>query len=454
MDRDHILVLGAGLVIRPFLNYLFTETDLQIRVASLDVGDAARDLVAQHSRGELLELDVNNKEKLREQIRRPEIKLVASFVPPVYHPLVARMCIEAGKSMIMTSYAKQELYAMQDQAREAGVCILAEIGFDPGIDHMSAMKTIRTIQEQGGEIVSFCSDCGALPAPEAAINPFGYKFSWHPRGALGAARRPARFLQDGKEIEVAKDRVFEHYSMKCIDSLGWLESYPNMDALPYLENYNIPSARSIYRGTLRYTGWGETMKKFIQLGLLNEIGRPGLEAGTCQEFTGRLIGSAGGDDLEQDLARYLGIDKDSTVIKRMQWLGLLDRRPVPAGSHSAFDLVLELMNEKMGYAREERDMVVLRDEIVARFSDRDELLQKTMTLIDYGHPGGDSAIARTVGLPSAIAARLMLEGRFDLTGVHLPVQPEIYEPVLAELPRQGIHVREEEKTLSQTEQRR
>ncbi|MCF8104432.1 MAG: saccharopine dehydrogenase NADP-binding domain-containing protein [Desulfohalobiaceae bacterium] len=448
MDRDHILVLGAGLVIRPFLNYLFTETDLQIRVASLEVGGATRDLVAEHPRGELLELDVNNTEKLRDQILCPEIKLVASFVPPVYHSLVARLCIEAGKSMIMTSYAKQELYAMQDQAREAGVCILAEIGFDPGIDHMSAMNSIRAIQEQGGEVVSFCSDCGALPAPEAAINPFGYKFSWHPRGALGAAKRPARFLHDKKEVEVGQDRVFEHYQLKCIESLGWLESYPNMDALPYLDNYNIPTASSIYRGTLRYTGWGETMKKFIELGLLNEIGEPGPEDGTCREFTGRLIGSFGGDELEGNLARYLGIDKDSAVIKRMQWLGLLDRRPVPAGCHSAFDLVLGLMHEKMGYNQGERDMVVLRDEIVASFPGRDELLQKTMTLIDYGHPGGDSAIARTVGLPSAIAAKLMLEGRFDLSGVHLPVRPEIYEPVLAELPRQGVHVREQEKMIA------
>ena len=438
-----VLVLGAGMVVRPFLAYLFENTDVHIKVASLEVSEAIQKLVQGHDRGEIIDLNIEDALAFNAAVEDPDVALVASFVPPVYHPQVARACIRSRKSMLMTSYVSPELRQMDQEARDAGILIIGETGFDPGIDHMIAMSTIDHIRSQDGEVTGYASYCGALPAPEASLNPLGYKFSWHPRGALSAALRPAQFLQNGHKVSIASQNVFEHYSLKLIQDFGWLETYPNMDATQYLDTYTIPEVKSIYRGSLRYVGWGETMKHCVQLGIMDQEPIPELAKMTMKQLMAHLIGSSDAADMHQAVADRLHIDRDSAFIKKLEWLDLFSEFSIPGNLTSAFDVLLHAMQDKMAYGPLERDMVILQDEISFRLPTSQEELKKVCTLIEYGQPGGDSSIARTVGLPAAIGARFMLQGRISLHGVHIPVQPEVYEPVLSELLKEGISFQEQ-----------
>jgi len=444
---NNVLVLGAGMVAMPFVQYLLSQPDCKVKVASLSVGDAVR-IIGNHQRGEAQVLDVTDTRALRTLISDAQTDLVANFVPPTYHTNVAKLCIEAGKPMVTTSYVSDSMRALDKEAREAGVLILGEIGLDPGIDHMSAMKVIHKIQGEGGKVVSFYSVCGAIPAPEASLNPFEYKFSWFPSGALGAAKRPAKYLQDGQEIDIPSDRLLEHYSLRYIEGLGYLENYPNMNCLPYVDTYGIPTTRTIYRGTLRYMGWCETLKRFIELGLLDEKERSDLGGFSYRQLLEELTGSSDSDELERNLASKFHIDKDSTVMKRLEWLGFLSDEPLPLQQGSVFDILLAQMLKKMSYGDTERDMVVLQDEFIVEYPGGRPSERITSTLIDYGVPGGDSAIARTVGIPAAIATNLILQKEIDLKGIHIPVDPAIYEPVLRELQRQGISVSEKRELLN------
>lgn len=443
---NNVLVLGAGRVLRPYVQYLLSQPNCKVKIASL-AASKPEQLIDNHPRGEAQVLDVTDTRALRALISDARTDLVASFVPPAYHANVAKLCIEAGKPMVMTSYVSDSMRALDKQAREAGVLILGEIGLDPGIDHMSAMKVIHKVQGEGGKVVSFYSVCGAIPAPEASLNPFGYKFSWFPRGALGAAKRPAKYLQDGQEVEIPSDRLLEYYSLKHIEGLGYLENYPNMNCLPYIDTYGIPTTRTIYRGTLRYMGWCETLKKFIKLGLLDEEERSDLGRFSYCELLEELTGSSNSDELERNLPLHFHIDKDSTLMKRLDWLGLFSDEPLSMQKGSVFDVLLAQMQKKMSYEDNERDMVVLQDEFVAEYADGRPSEKISSTLIDYGVPDGDSAIARTVGIPAAIATNLILQKKIDLKGIHIPVDPAIYEPVLRELERQGITVTEKRELL-------
>ena len=434
---NNILVLGAGSVVGPFVHYLLDQPDCHVKVASLAFSENVEKLVAGHPRGEAQVLDATDAQSLRALISDAKTDLVADFLPPAYHASVGRLSIEAGIPMVSASFASDEMKALNTEAKDAGILILNEIGLDPGIDHMSAMRIIHKVQSEGGRIVGFSSVCGALPAPEASLNPLGYKFSWHPKGALGAAKRPARYLKEGQEVNIPSDKLFEQYSLQYIEGLGYFELYPNGNSLPYIHTYGIPEIRTMYRGTLRYMGWCETLKKFIELGLLDEKEND-LRGLSYRRFLSRFMGSSSESELERNLALHFHIDKDSTMLKRLEWLGLLSDELLPLRQGSAFDVLLAQMMEKLKYEQGERDMVVLQDELVAQYPDQRPEEKITSTLTEYGIPGGDSAVARTVGLPAAIAAKLILQGEINLTGVHIPVSPTIYEPVLEELEQQGI----------------
>ena len=444
---NNVLVLGAGMVVKPFVHYLLDQPDFQVKVASRTVGKAVR-IIGNHPRGEAQVLDVSDTRALRALISDAQTDLVASFVPPAYHADVAKLCIEARKPMVTTSYVSDSTRALDKQAREAGVLILGEIGLDPGIDHMSAMKAIHKVQGEGGKVVSFYSVCGAIPAPEASLNPFGYKFSWFPRGALSAAKRPAKYLQDGQETTIPSHKLLDHYSLRYIEGLGYFENYPNMNCLPYIDTYGIPTTRTIYRGTLRYVGWCETLKRFIELGLLDEEERSDLGRFSYRELLEELTRSSDLNELKRNLELQFHIYKDSTVMKKIEWLGLLSDEPLPLWKGSVFDVVLTQMLRKMNYKDNERDMVVLQDEFIVEYPDERPSEKIVSTLIDYGIPGGDSAVARTVGIPAAIATKLILQARIDLKGVHIPVDLAIYEPVLKELAEHHITVREKTEVLN------
>lgn len=439
---SRILVLGAGLVARPLVQYLLDQPDFHVTVASRTV-EKARALIGDCPNGEALAFDIEREpEHLDALVAGTD--LAVSMLPYIHHLQVAQACLRHRRHLVTTSYVKDEMRALDGAAREAGVIFLNEIGLDPGIDHMSAMRVIDRVHAGGGQVVAFRSYCGGLPAPEANTNPFGYKFSWSPRGVLLAGRNDARYLEDGRVVEVPNRRLFATRHPVPVEGVGVLEAYPNRDSLPYIQLYGIPEARTMYRGTLRYPGWCETWQKFVELGLLDLTEREDLAGMTYRQLLAQLIGRPQTPDLRRDLAVHLDLPEDSPVLDRFEWLGLLSDDPLPP-QRTILDVLAVRMQEKLQYAPGERDMVVLLHDFVAEYPDRRERIRSW--LVDFGIPHGDTAMARTVGLPAAIATRLILQGVIQLTGVHIPVLPEIYRPVLAELEERGIRVEEQVERL-------
>lgn len=427
-----VLVLGAGLVAKPLVQYLLDQKGFEVTVASRTVEKAQR-LVGRAKNGVALRLDVSDEAALGKRIAAADLSI--SLLPYGYHPVVAKLCVKHRRPMVTTSYVKDAMRTLDIPAREAGVLLLNEIGVDPGIDHMSAMQVIERVRKGEGELAGFSSYCGGLPAPEANDNPFGYKFSWAPRGVVLACKNPGRYLEDGRIVDVPGEELFAHHWPVEIQGFGTLEAYPNRDSLPYIEIYGIPSVKGMFRGTLRYPGWCATLKKIAELGLLDETERSDLARLAFRELTARLTGGSG-RDLKADLSRFLRLDSSSKVISDLEWLGLLSDESLPLGANSHLDVLAQRMLEKMQYAPGERDMLVMQHEFTVQYPDRKEKV--VSTLIDYGIPHGDSSMSRLVGLPAAIAAKLILYGKIGKVGVQIPVIPEIYKPVLAELSEMGV----------------
>ena len=429
-----IVVLGAGLVAGAHTRYLLDQPDFHVTVASRTVSKA-KAIIGGHPQGEARALNVKDETALEELIS--EHDLAVSLLPYVYHPKVARLCVKHRKHMVTTSYVKKAMADLDGAAKEAGVILLNEIGVDPGIDHMAAMKIIHKVQRDGGEITTFTSWCGGLPAPEANTNPLGYKFSWSPRGVLLASKNSALYLKDSQKVAIPGEELFDHRWTVPVEVEGQtidFEGYPNRDSLPYMKTYGIQTAKNMFRGTLRNEGWCATMSKVKELGLLDETAREDLAGMTFAQFTAQFIGSQG--NLKKDLAAHLQIEEDSQIIEHMEWLGLLSDEPLPLKKGAPIDILTARMLEKMQFEESERDMLILRHEIVAEYPDCVQDI--TATMVDFGIPGGDTSMSRTVGLPAAIGVRLILQDKINLTGVHTPVVPEIYEPVLAELEQLGI----------------
>ncbi len=430
-----VLVLGAGLVSRPLVHYLTEKEDLEVTVASRTVSKAEA-LVEGRERGSALALDVGDERALERQIA--EHDLAVSLLPAPKHPLVAGICLEHGKHMATTSYIGDEMKALDEPARKAGLTFINECGVDPGIDHMSAMRVIDAVREKGGKVVSFRSYCGGLPAPEANDNPIGYKFSWAPRGVLVAATNPARFLKDGEVVEVPGDELFADPEIVEVPGAGKFEGYPNRDSLPYIEMYGLEGVRTMFRGTLRNPGHCESWYQWVKLGLFDTAWRSDLEGLTYKRFMQGFAGGAG--NLRKGIASELDIPEDHPAVEKLEWLGLFNDSPVDVRQGGNVDVIASRMLEKCPFRDKERDMIALQHEFVVDYPDGEQKLYSS--LVDFGIPGGDSAMARTVSLPVAIAARLIVEGELDQRGVVAPVEPEVYDPILDELAELGIECEE------------
>lgn len=434
-----ILVLGAGLVSKPLVEYLMNVEDFEVTVATRTVSKAEK-LISGHSNGNAEQLNVKDTEALNELIKNADI--VISLLPYTFHVKVAKICIEYGKNMVTTSYISDAMQELDEEAQNAGIIILNEIGVDPGIDHMSAMRIIDRVEENGGKISSFKSYCGGLPAPEANDNPFGYKFSWSPRGVLMAGKNDAKYLENGKIIEIDGEELFKHHwPLEFEGAPDKFETYPNRNSLPYIDTYGLEDVNTMFRGTIRNRGWCDALYCISQLGLLEDEERTDLENMTFKEL---IIAQADGDnesDPREAVKNYLGDDAPEEALDKLEWLGLFSDKELPK-ENTLLDVMTALFLEKMPYKENERDMIVLFHDFLAEFPDDKKRI--TSTLIDFGIPGGDSAMARTVSLPAAIATRLILQGQINIKGVHAPVVGEIYNPVLDELENMDIVCEEKE----------
>ncbi|MEI6613524.1 MAG: saccharopine dehydrogenase C-terminal domain-containing protein [Chrysiogenales bacterium] len=437
-----ILVLGAGLVSRPGVNYLLEQKNLTVTVASRTVSKAEK-LVKGHGNGKAAAIDVENDRELAALISKHDI--VISLLPWIHHVKVANLCLEHGKHMVTTSYVSEGMKRLDQAVREKKLLFLNEIGVDPGIDHMSAMKIIHEVQAEGGKILHFHSYCGGLPAPEDNDNPFGYKFSWSPRGVILASRNSARFLENGKIVEIEGKDLFLNYKVEEIEGLGKFEVYPNRDSVPYKELYGLQDAQTVIRGTYRNLGWCDTFKKIVDLGLVDETPRPNLKEITFKKMMAELIGSASELQVKEDTAGKLGIPVNSEIIQRLEWLGLFSADNV-GDFDNRLDILSQRLQDKLFYKEGEKDMLILRHRFQVKNKDKSRDLI-TSTLIDFGIPGGDSSMARTVSLPMAIATRLVAEDKISLKGVQTPVHREIYNPVMREL--ETLNIKMVEKRIPQ-----
>ena len=437
---NDVLLLGAGLVARPLADYLLT------RGYSLTVADSvphkAEALVAGHDAGHACGLDVMDRGALSQLVG--DHRLTVSLLPATMHDDVARICLDLKRSMATASYVSDEMRALDAEARELGVILLNELGVDPGIDHMSAMQIIHQVQGAGGDISSFRSYCGGLPAPDSNDNPWGYKFSWSPRAVLRASTNGARYLRNGELVEIEPGMLFLDTHPVYVEGIGKLEAYPNRDSMGYQELYGLQQAHTMFRGTLRYPGWGRTLRAMGLLGLLDDSRCDMTGISIWARLVSWLAGFRNTASLRENVAAFLWLPPDDEILERFSWLGILDNVELPKGG-SVMGRLSRLMEEKLSYLPDQRDMIVMRHEFVAHYDDRAERI--TSTMVDLGVPGGDSSMARTVSLPLAITARMFLDGELTDTGVVIPLEPHVYKPILAELAELGIALREETSPL-------
>ena len=435
-----ILILGAGLVAQPMVHYLLSKNH-QLTIAS-NTPDRAIDMIGSHPNGNCVFWEATDESSLDTLILHND--LTVSLLPYLFHVMVAKHCLKHKKHLVTTSYVKPEMRALDQEARDAGILFLNEIGLDPGVDHMSAMRIIDHIHRSEGAVIEFYSICGALPAPEAADNPFKYKFSWSPKGVVMAGNNDALFLRHGQVVNVPTIDLFKNPFRVSFPEVGLLEVYPNRDSIAYKEIYGIPEAQTMFRGTFRYQGWCETIDVIKKLNLISND-RFDMNGMTYADLILHQIGLKDFKDhrdIHGEVARALGLDESSYALGALAWLGLFSEVPMNRKVDSTFEVTSDLMIGKMSLDMEERDMVALQHTFMAGYSDgRKEVIRSRM--LDFGSLSTDTSIARTVALPAAIAVEMILTGKITATGVHIPVIPEIYNPVLDSLEILGIKMVEE-----------
>eukprot|EP01062_Namystynia_karyoxenos_P005150 TRINITY_DN11813_c0_g1_i1.p1 TRINITY_DN11813_c0_g1~~TRINITY_DN11813_c0_g1_i1.p1 ORF type:complete len:447 (+),score=170.21 TRINITY_DN11813_c0_g1_i1:94-1434(+) len=431
------LLLGAGLVSGPFITYI-SKNGHRLVVATRTLSKAEK-LIAGLEGCTAVQFDIEaagSEEALDKLVR--ETDCVVSLLPWTLHMKAAQVAMQHGKHFCTSSYVSDDMRKLDEEAKQKGIVMINECGVDPGLDHMSAQQLIDAIHEKGGKVMSFTSMCGGLPAPEANTNPFGYKLSWSPRGVLLATgKRDAKFYKDGKEVMIPGPEVFKQFDVVEVRGHGKFESYPNGDSTKYRSILNLPECESLVRGTYRNLGWCESLQQILDLGLL--CMDPEAVAGmSFLEMTAKAIGCEANEAAVREAAsKKLGVDTSATVDK-IKWMGLLDaERKIPDGTPTKLDAVCILFMEKLQYAPKERDMLVMHHTLETVWADG-EKETITSTMAAFGDPEGESAMARTVCLPLAIAVNMVLTGAFAEPGIQIPTTPKLYKPILAEMATLGV----------------
>jgi len=444
-----ILVLGAGKSARYLIHHLLSEArdmDTFVTVGDMNL-DLARACVADHPQGAAIEFDVNDTLLRATQISNADI--VVNMLAPKFQSIIAADCIHSSRHMLSVSYEDQAIRDLAPDAQRQGVLLLTELGLDPGIDHMSSMELIRRVRDDGGVIRSLCSYGGGLPAPGSLQNPMRYVITWNPRNVVMSGEAGAQYLENGQIKIVPHHQVFHHTWQVDVEGVGTLEAYPNRDSLAYLATFGLEKVHTMIRGTLRYPGWSETWAQLVKLGLPNETVRiPNLAERSYREVVEMFLPpNASGSGIEQRLARYLDISPTGRIMENLRWLGLFSKEPTGCHQETAAAMMVELLERRLPLEPADRDLVLLHHKLEVEYPDQErppELI--TSTLAYEGEPGGFTAMSKTVGFPTAIAVRLVLEGKIPLTGAQIPTHPSIYTPILKELDRVGLSFHEKVMT--------
>ena len=438
----NILIFGAGRSSHVLIRYLLGESErnnLKITVIDHKI-ELVNQKVNGHENGQAIELDIRNEEEREQLIKKTDV--VISMLPVRFHLLIAQSCLKLKKDLITASYVTPELENLSQEVTDAGIIFLNECGLDPGIDHMSAMSVIDKIRSSGNTLRSFETFTGGLLAPNPDENPWQYKFTWNPRNVVLAGMGGVKFLQEGKYKYIPYHKVFRRAEMVHIPGHGYFEGYANRDSLKYMDLYRLEGIKTLYRGTFRRPGFCRSWDIFVQLGATaNDYKMDNVDKMTHKDFINSFLSYNPYDSVELKLAHYMNLPFNSPEMFKMRWLGMFDDELVGLNEGSPAIILEHILKKKWSMNAEDLDMIVMWHKF--EYYEGDILKVINAYMIATGEDAETTGMAKTVGLPVGIATKLILENKINLKGVHIPVNKEIYAPILNELKNLGIEVVEE-----------
>lgn len=440
-----ILVVGAGKSTSYLLDYFLEhseEEDLLITVADKTPQAIPRE-IQDHSRSEVVSLDISDEENRKSCVRQADI--VVSMLPAALHLKVAQDCLEFGKNLVTASYISEGMRQMDPEVRKKGLVFMNEIGLDPGIDHMSAMQVIDRIKASGGRMLLFESFTGGLISPESDTNLWNYKFTWNPRNVVVAGRGgAAKFIQEGTYKYIPYHKLFRRTEFLDVEGYGTFEAYANRDSLSYREAYGLQGALTLYRGTIRKVGFSRAWNIFVQLGITDDSYHIEESRGmSYRDFTNLFLPYSPTDSVELKLRHYLKIDQDDVLWGKLLEINLFDpTRKIKIKNGTPAQILQEILEQSWKLGPKDRDMIVMYHKF--GYAMGSEKYQLDANMVVLGESARYTAMAKTVGLPVAIAAILILNGKVRTPGVQIPIRQEVYEPVLRILQDYGIGFREYE----------
>jgi saccharopine dehydrogenase-like NADP-dependent oxidoreductase len=436
-----ILILGAGRSARSLIDY-FNEKAGEQEWQLLIVDKEKKEPVAEdNSALKFEQADIEEQDKLAELIGNSE--LVISMLPASLHQKVARQCLASKKSLVTASYVSDEMRAMEKEVEEAGIVFLNEIGLDPGIDHLSAMQEIDAIKQSGGRITDFESFTGGLVAPAYDDNPWHYKFTWNPRNVVLAGQGGAvKFIQEGTYKYIPYHKVFRRTEIIDIAGYGKFEGIANRDSLKYRQVYGLQNVKTMFRGTFRRPGFCRAWDCFVQLGATDDsYTLPNSYEMTFREFINLFLPYNPTDSVELKLRHYLNLHHDEIeLFEKLKWLDIFENIPVEIENATPAQVLQKILMRKWELKAGERDMIVMWHKF--KYEEQGQQREKQLFMVVEGDEK-HTAMAKTVGLPLAMAARLILEGKYQRTGLRLPITADLYQPILKEL--EGFGIRFEKK---------
>ena len=443
----NVLICGAGMSATDLISYMLEHADQYdwfVTVGDIDV-ETAEAKIEDHPRGKAVYFDCYDSEIMEHHIKDADI--VISLLPPGMHAAAAKIALIHGAHVVTASYASQEMIDMHEAARAKGLIFLNELGADPGIDHMSGMRSLDVIRAKGGEPTSFESYCGSLMAPESNDNPWGYKFTWSPMNVILAGSTGACYYEDSLLRCVPYHRLFQNPKRIEVPGFRVFEAYENRDSVTFRNKYGVDDIPTFIRATLRYPGFCEAWNLLIQLGLTaDNYPIEGSEEMTYRQWVSSYLPKPE-FELEEALAEHLGVEKGGPLHQKLLWTGMLSDRRISRVNGTPAEILLDLLLDKLKFKQEDIDMLVFFERIQYRLEGED--YEHVSHLVTRGLDQKHTAISRTVGLPAAIGAKLILNGEIKSRGVLYPWTREVYEPVMNELEEFGIAYKSTDLKLQQ-----
>lgn len=441
-----ILIVGAGKSTAVLIEYLLEKAESEnifITIGDIFLENAQK-IAGSHSRAQAISLDVFNKEEREAAVENADI--VISMLPARFHIEVAKDCLRFGKNMVTASYISDDMAALDEQVKQKGLVFMNEIGVDPGIDHMSAMHVIDRIRDQGGKMLLFESFTGGLVAPESDTNLWNYKFTWNPRNVVVAGQGGvAKFLQEGKFKYIPYNRLFRRTEFLEIKGYGKFEVYANRNSLKYKNIYKLDDVLTLYRGTIRRVGFSKAWNMFVQLGMTDDSYTMENSASmSYRDFVNSFLPYSPTDSVELKFRHSLKMDQDDIMWEKLLELDLFNpKKMVGLVNATPAQILQKILMEKWSLAEDDKDMIVMYHKFGYELNG--ERKQIDATMVNIGKDQTHTAMARTVGLPVGIATLNILNGSINSPGVQLPINKEVYLPILEEMEKHGISFEEEEK---------